>query len=182
VQVARRHRGSKLANCRLPRRRLARRTSAARKGCVETRGIAIVTSAFPVSMPHRSRFLLTLLAGLGVAAAPACAHTTARSMNTPGRREGRTLHTPAGRAVSGPLPVVHRPAAAREGSKVALAQIDGRTVAYVADEDDSMIRVIDVDEGVELSNVKPGGIPSQLVLDKSGKVIATLRDSSEIGA
>lgn len=131
----------------------------------------------------RSRFFYLLLAGatgLSAAAATACAHNTAPT-TAPAKGEGRTLHTPAGRvAATAPAPVVHRLGAAREGSQVALAEIGGRTVAYVADEDDAMIRVVDVEDGVELSNMKPGGVPAQVLVDKDGKLVASLRDTSEV--
>jgi len=69
---------------------------------------------------------------------------------------------------------------ARDGSAVVLADVDGKTLAYVADEDDARIRVVDVDEGLELSSVRPGGVPSQLALRGDGKLVAALRDVSQV--
>jgi mono/diheme cytochrome c family protein/cytochrome c553 len=77
-------------------------------------------------------------------------------------------------------PIVHPFAAAHDGSAVVLAELDGRTVAYVADEDDALVRVIDVDDGRELSSTRVGGVPGQLVLRKDGKLLATVRDTSEV--
>jgi len=92
------------------------------------------------------------------------------------------LHTPAGRVVAKPAPAVHRLGGGQsaQGSPVALAEIDGRTIAYIADEDDAMIRVVDVDDGVELSTFKPGGTPAQVVVDKNGKLVVSLRDVGEV--
>jgi len=76
--------------------------------------------------------------------------------------------------------VVHPFAASREGSAVVLAEIEGRTVAYVADEDDGLVRVIDVDDGRELSSTRLGGVPGQLAMRRDGRILATLRDTSQV--
>ncbi|MBS2019445.1 MAG: hypothetical protein JST00_41670 [Deltaproteobacteria bacterium] len=136
-------------------------------------------------MLARSRTTLPLVIGLvaSAAAATACSavgHRSPASGAAASAQPARVMHAPAGRFVRGPAPSVKRIGAAREGSQVALAEIDGRIVAYVADEDDSMIRVIDVEDGAELSHVKPGGSPSQLVVEKGGKLVAALRDSGEV--
>lgn len=132
-------------------------------------------------MVSRSRFTLTLLAGLGAAAATACAHGSAPTPSPP-KAEGRVLHTPAGRVVAKPAPAVHRIGGGQsaQGSQIALAEIEGRTVAYIADEDDAMIRVVDVDDGIELSTFKPGGVPAQVVVDEHGKLVVSLRDAGEV--
>jgi mono/diheme cytochrome c family protein len=86
-----------------------------------------------------------------------------------------------------PRPVVAPPtvrrvddASARRGSGVVLADLDGRRVAYVADEDDARIRVIDVDDERELSRLDPGGVPAELVLLPDGRLLAALRDASQL--
>jgi mono/diheme cytochrome c family protein len=126
-------------------------------------------------MLHRSRSLL--LATIGCAAlTAACAHQTAGPRTGP--PEGRVAHV-SGRTAAAP-PVVHPYAAARDGSAILLADLDGRVVAYVADEDDSLIRVIDVEDGREISSTRLGGIPGQLVMRQDGRLLATLRDTSQV--
>lgn len=135
-------------------------------------------------MLHRSRFLFLLLGS--VAATAACTHPAPEARTAaPGSAAARSPHTvrssrgPAA-AHAAPPPVVHPFASAREGSTVALAELDGRTVAYVADEDDALVRVIDVDDGRELSSARVGGVPGQLVLRKDGRLFVTVRDTSEV--
>jgi mono/diheme cytochrome c family protein len=137
-------------------------------------------------MLHRSRFLFLLLGS--AAATAACTHPSSEAHTSrpavAALRVPRTLGsardrvTPAANAA--PAPVVHAFAAARDGSAVALAEVEGKTVAYVADEDDALVRVIDVDEGRELSSARLGGVPSQLVIRKDGRLFVTLRDTSEV--
>ena len=135
-------------------------------------------------MLHRSRFLFILLGS--AAATAACTHPApeARSAAPAGAvaRSPHTLGSSRGRAdaPAAPAPVVRPFASAHEGSTLALAELDGRTVAYVADEDDAVIRVIDVDDGRELSSARVGGVPGQLVLRKDGKLLVTVRDTSEV--
>ncbi|MDB4936039.1 MAG: Surface antigen protein [Labilithrix sp.] len=136
-------------------------------------------------MLHRSRSLFLLL-GIGSAAVSgACAHqspdartsaassdaaSTARSPRAVGSSRGPTT----------PAPVVRPFASARDGSAILLAELDGRTVAYVADEDDALVRVIDVDDGRELSSARVGGVPGQLVMRKDGRLLVTVRDTSQV--
>lgn len=58
--------------------------------------------------------------------------------------------------------------------------MEGRAVAWVADEDDAMVRVVDVEDGIELVRASVGGVPAQLVMTKEGKVIASLRDAARV--
>jgi mono/diheme cytochrome c family protein len=136
-------------------------------------------------MLHRSRFLFLLLGS--AAATAACTHPSpdARTASPTGAlaaaRVPRTLASSRDPAPSdAPAPVVHPFAAARDGSAIVLASLDGRTVAYVADEDDALVRVIDVDDGRELSSTRLGGVPGQLALRKDGRLFATVRDTSEV--
>lgn len=87
-----------------------------------------------------------------------------------------------------PAPIVKRLGAsagstavsARQGSGVLLADLDGRRVAYIADEDESLVRVIDVDDERELSSFNPGGAPSTLAMLPDGRLIAAVRDAGQI--
>ncbi len=57
----------------------------------------------------------------------------------------------------------------------------GRTlVGYIADEDDQALRVIDVDEGQELSVLPLEGRPTQVVALPRARLAVTLRDASKV--
>lgn len=134
-------------------------------------------------MLHRSRFFRSSPRhGLGVlacaVAAAACTHHTPEARSAP--PAPRTPHVLASRGSSAPAPTVTPFAAARDGSAILLATMEDRTVAYVADEDDAMVRVIDVEDGRELSNVRLGGVPGQLVMRRDGRLVTTVRDSSQV--
>lgn len=80
-----------------------------------------------------------------------------------------------------PLPPrVERAASAQSGSGVLLARLDGRRIAYVADEDASRIRVVDLEAERELSSFAPGGAPAQMVMLPDGRVVASLRDAGKL--
>lgn len=136
-------------------------------------------------MVHRSRFLLPLLVGTAAVTA-ACAHPSveATAAHAPGAAARAPHRVASGRVGGGgsgkARPVVHPFAAARDGAAIVLAELDGRTVAYVADEDDALVRVIDVEDGRELSSARIGGIPGQLALRKDGRLVATVRDTSQL--
>jgi mono/diheme cytochrome c family protein len=137
-------------------------------------------------MFHRSRFLLPLLVG-SAAVTAACAHPSveATSAHAPSAAAARTPHlVTSGRIGDGGSgktpPVVHPFAGARDGAAIVLAELDGRTIAYVADEDDALVRVIDVEDGRELSSARIGGIPGQLALRKDGRLLATVRDAGQV--
>ncbi len=130
-------------------------------------------------MPHSSRYLFLSLISACAALTPACAHRTPDPLTGPPER--RLAHVPSSREVPAvTTPVVHPYAAARDRSAILLAELDGRVVAYVADEDDSLVRVIDVDDARELSSVRLGGVPGQLVMRKDGRLLVTLRDTAQL--
>lgn len=134
-------------------------------------------------MLHRSRYLLLVLGCAAVTAA--CAHHAPDAQTglpgpppAGGGRSPRTAGSP--RSPSGPAPAVHPFAAARDGAAIVLAEMEGRTVAYIADEDDALVRVVDVEDSRELSSTKLGGVPGQLALRSDGRLFATLRDTSQV--
>jgi mono/diheme cytochrome c family protein len=131
-------------------------------------------------MLHRSRSLLLTLGCAAVTAA--CAHTSHDAQTAPSAvSTGRSPRVVgSSRGPTTPAPVVHPFAAARDGSAIVLAELDGKTVAYIADEDDAMVRVVDVEDGRELSSTRLGGVPGQLVMRKDGRLVATVRDRSQI--
>lgn len=85
-----------------------------------------------------------------------------------------------------PAPVVHehvalgRIAETHEGSTIALARLGGRTLAYVADEDDSSVRAIDVATHEELSVTPLAGRPSQVLVGKDGRLFVAVRDEQTV--
>lgn len=132
-------------------------------------------------MLHRShtqaRVLVLVLGCAAVTAA--CAHQVPDARTGPASDRARHVVASA-RAPSEPAPAVLPHAAARDGSAILLAQVEGRTLAYVADEDDGLVRVVDVDEGREISSCRLGGVPGQLVMRRDGRVLATVRDRSQV--
>jgi mono/diheme cytochrome c family protein len=72
-----------------------------------------------------------------------------------------------------------KPLAHGQGSTVALAQLGTKTLAYVADEDDQAVHVIDVDGG-EVASFPLGARPGQLVFDESGRLLVAVRDASRL--
>jgi hypothetical protein len=65
---------------------------------------------------------------------------------------------------------------AREGSTIALAKVGARTLAYVADDDDASVRVIDLATREELSTTPLAGRPSQMLVGKDGRLFVAIRD------
>ena len=125
---------------------------------------------------------LLVLALSCAALSAACAHQTPGPGGSPPRprsestRVARELTSRSEGATAVPVPY----AAARDGSAILLAELEGRVVAYIADEDDALVRVIDVDDGREISSTRLGGVPGQLVMRKDGRLLATLRDTSQV--
>jgi mono/diheme cytochrome c family protein len=130
-------------------------------------------------MLHRSRFLLLVIGSAAVTAA--CAHQAPDARTAQAANVDRSPHRLGSLRGGGvPAPEVHPFASARDGSAILLASLEGQTVAYVADEDDAMVRVIDVEDGREISSTRLGGVPGQLVMRKDGHLVATLRDASQV--
>jgi DNA-binding beta-propeller fold protein YncE len=78
-------------------------------------------------------------------------------------------------AATAPKPV----ATQKSGSTVALAKAGAKTFAYVADEDDQAVHVLDVDGG-EVGSFDLGGKPSQLVFTDDGRLVVAVRDLSHV--
>jgi YVTN family beta-propeller protein len=76
----------------------------------------------------------------------------------------------------GPKPL----ALTRAGSSVALATIDGKTLAYVADEDDQAVHVIDVDAQKDVASTPVGGRPAQLMFLPDGRLVVAVRDKAQV--
>jgi hypothetical protein len=89
------------------------------------------------------------------------------------------VHTGCGRvldAARAPVPV----SLPRAGSTVALARLGGKTFAYVADEDDAAIHVVDVDASKDVSKTPLPGKPSQLMFLADGRLVVAIRDKAQV--
>jgi DNA-binding beta-propeller fold protein YncE/mono/diheme cytochrome c family protein len=116
---------------------------------------------------------------LVVLAAAGCAGTRGGSEHGPAKApvasaDGRTASCVAQRSVARPLGGTHM------GSSVALADIGGKTIAYVADEDGRSIEAVDVDAGKVLATTPLDGAPSQLMVLADGRVVVLLRDTARL--
>jgi DNA-binding beta-propeller fold protein YncE/mono/diheme cytochrome c family protein len=79
-------------------------------------------------------------------------------------------------AASAPKPVL----VTRAGSSVALATVGGKTIAYVADEDDQSVHAIDVDGQKDLGSTPLGGKPAQLMFLADGRLVVAVRDKAQL--
>jgi DNA-binding beta-propeller fold protein YncE len=68
----------------------------------------------------------------------------------------------------------------RQGSSVALVRGEDALYAYVADADSSVIHVVDVDAGRQLSRTALGGSPREVLALADGRVLVTLADTSRL--
>ncbi|WP_437967350.1 cytochrome C peroxidase [Sorangium sp. So ce260] len=78
------------------------------------------------------------------------------------------------RRAAGPAPAPLDPTHA--GSGVALADVGGRTLAFVADEDDRALHTVDIDARTALARTPLAGRPAQVIVLGDGRVVASLRD------
>ncbi|MDF2693025.1 MAG: Surface antigen protein [Labilithrix sp.] len=142
-------------------------------------GIASPTSSVSGSMLRRARPVVphVLVAAACAASLASCTHTS------PGPNPTVAAQGAAAQAMQPPVappPVIGRLDASRQGSGVLLADLDGRRVAYVADEDESRVRVIDVDAERELSSFAPGGVPAAMVMLPDGRLVVAVRDAAHL--
>ncbi|XXY44201.1 cytochrome C peroxidase [Sorangium sp. So ce269] len=82
--------------------------------------------------------------------------------------------SPCARRGAGPAPAPLDPTHA--GSGVALAGLGGRTLAFVADEDDGAIHTVDLDARAAIARTPLAGRPAQVIVLGDGRVVASLRD------
>ncbi|WP_437599499.1 YncE family protein [Sorangium sp. So ce590] len=87
---------------------------------------------------------------------------------------GPTPPPSCARRTAGPAPAPLDPTHA--GSGVALADLGGRTLAFVADEDDRAIHTVDLDARAALARTPLAGRPAQVIVLGDGRVVASLRD------
>lgn len=105
-----------------------------------------------------------------VVRAPAKAEVSACARTTP----GMTVAPYAAPMANGKVDRV------REGSQVVLAKRGASTLAYVADEDDGTIHVVDLSTMLELLTFDAGGSPAQMMMLPDGRLLVTLRDRAQV--
>jgi cytochrome c peroxidase len=120
-----------------------------------------------------SRMRLFLLPTL--LAACAGGSSTSKVARVPDGPAGDCSATPAKHALT-PQSV----AQTQSSSGIALAQQDGRTLAFIADEDEQALHVLDVAARRELASVPLVGTPSHVLVASDGRVLVTLRDSAQV--
>ncbi len=66
------------------------------------------------------------------------------------------------------------------GATVVSGSLDGTTFVWVADADEHAVHTFDIDGAAPTSRIQMGGAPSALLLRPSGRLYATLSDTSEL--
>ncbi len=77
-------------------------------------------------------------------------------------------------------PSLARAATVREGATVALGRMNERSVLYVADEDEHLLRVVDAESQSELSSIGLDGRPGAVLVLPNGHVAVSLRDAGRV--
>ena len=114
----------------------------------------------------RSLLLVTLFAALGACSKKA--ETT--------KTQAQTAEETAATAIP-----IERPASpVREGSTLALGKLDGKKVAFIADEDTRTVRTIDLVAKKEIGSVALGSRPGQLLITKDGQLAVAMRDEAAV--
>jgi cytochrome c553 len=67
-----------------------------------------------------------------------------------------------------------------QGSLVALARVGGHEVAYVADEDDALVHIVDTVGPTEVGTAPLPGRPGQLLVLPDGRLLVAIRGGSEV--
>lgn len=68
----------------------------------------------------------------------------------------------------------------RDGAAIAVARVLGRTLAFVADEDEDAVHTVDLDQRLEIARTDLDGRPSALLVLPDGRLAVTLRDDASI--
>lgn len=118
---------------------------------------------------------------LGLAAAAGCGSVGPAGDSTPSKAVAQPA---AGTCEAAPSPL--KPVSAPgQSATVALGSLGegphaGKTLAFVADEDNKSLAVVDVDSRKELSTTKLEAQPGQVMILSDGRVLVTLRDSNKL--
>ncbi|HEY2367522.1 MAG TPA: hypothetical protein VGH87_14100, partial [Polyangiaceae bacterium] len=78
------------------------------------------------------------------------------------------------------VPIERLATPAREGASIVLGKLDGKKVAFVADDDTGSVRTIDLDAKAEIGSVALGGRPGQLLVMKNGQLAVAMRDDASV--
>jgi mono/diheme cytochrome c family protein len=68
----------------------------------------------------------------------------------------------------------------RSGSTVVLARVHGKLLAYIADEDGSLVRILDVEGAKELGAIAMPGRPARMLMLPGGRLAVTIRDQGRV--
>jgi mono/diheme cytochrome c family protein len=109
---------------------------------------------------------------------PAAARSAPEPAQGPQRLPSRNVE-PRG---SLPLVASERIGDGETGSRVVLARTGGRLRAYVADDDDRAIHVVDVATGAHVGAFELGSRPAQMVMTRAGRLWVALRDEARVVA
>jgi Cytochrome c len=111
------------------------------------------------------------------AAAAACGGATPPPVTPPVAR------APEVKTCARALDAAHSPkpvGPTRAGSTVALAKLGDKTLAYIADEDDAAVHVVDVDTKQDIARTPLSGKPSQLMFLADGRLVVAIRDKAQV--
>jgi mono/diheme cytochrome c family protein len=128
----------------------------------------------------RRAWLVVLLCTAACSSKPSARGTSAVAVEEsapPSPPADRPPAQPAPESIASlvPLESIH------EGGRVALANVDGAKMAFVADEDQSAIEVVDVAARKILASTPLDGAPSQIMI-VGGRVLVALRDRARVVA
>ncbi|NUP04931.1 MAG: hypothetical protein HOW73_02600 [Polyangiaceae bacterium] len=122
-----------------------------------------------------------ILATLGLATAAGCGSVGPSGDSTPSKSVGAGESGTCEATASSLKPV----SAPGQSATVALGAFSdgplaGKTIAFVADEDDKSLVMVDVDTRKELGSTKLDGAPGQVMVLADGRVLVTLRDANKL--
>ena len=83
-------------------------------------------------------------------------------------------------AAAATSPIERLATPAREGATIVLGKLDGKNVAFIADEDTGAVRTIDLAAKAEIGSVALGGRPGQLLVMKNGQLAVAMRDDASV--
>jgi mono/diheme cytochrome c family protein/DNA-binding beta-propeller fold protein YncE len=95
-----------------------------------------------------------------------------------GKAPARETSSPP-REPAPPRPRLER-VVSRAGAPLALARLDGALIAYVADDDDRRLLVVDVDAGRLVGETPLDGTPAQIVTLPGSRLAIALRDRAQV--
>jgi mono/diheme cytochrome c family protein len=92
------------------------------------------------------------------------------------------LHSLASEVVQPPSPIATIPIEGfeRDGASIAIGRVHGRTLAFVADDDEDAVHTIDLDQRVEIARTELAGRPSTTLILPNGELAVALRDAASV--